>query len=111
MPEYILHIKRNGKSRELKLSTADLIDVFADNSIIYQDLPQHPGEKSKYAGLIKFSERKIYMDQNMDLAQKRETLLHEALHAINRNKAWDLTESDIEAIDHVLYRMIYGDEK
>ncbi len=88
------------------LSERELIETMADFDIVHNAAtPQLP-----WYGLTDFDSRKIWIVADVDLSQRRRTVIHEALHVALRLRGDDAygDEEVIAAMTESEYKRVFG---
>ncbi len=92
-----------------KLDVAEMVEILADYSVVHQEAIVG----GPYAGLIDPHSKKIYISDQFDLAIRRQTVIHEFLHAYYMRKhnlatgGYELGEAAIEAEATRLYEELF----
>ena len=90
---------------KIGLDLRTVIDILTDYSVVHQTTPLLGG----YLGLTDYRERTIYVSDKSDLADRRDTIIHEMLHVLVRLKGLkDIEETMIERRARQIYTSLYG---
>jgi len=95
------------------LSIAEMVEILAEYSVIHQERISG----GPYAGIIYPHDKKIYISDQFDLAIRRQTVIHEFLHAYYMRKhnlatgGYELGEASIEAEATRIYEELFVKEE
>lgn len=96
---------RPWKQGSVSLTMADAVDILADYSVIHQNTPL----MGTYGGLSDYRERTIYISNHSDLADRRDSVIHEFLHILYRVKGIpDPGEEVIREQTSKIYRSLFS---
>lgn len=108
-PEYFQFHNSTVVLPPAELSLRAVIDILADYSIVHTS---NAMSAFKYYGLTDFRRKQIFINSDVDLADRRDTVLHELFHVLYRLNGIDTSDdaSDV-AIQHKAdeaYAALYG---
>lgn len=91
------------------LTLREAIEIVADYDVRHPDVPHF----TPYWGVTDSERRVIYVVANADLQHRRETMIHELIHAARRLRAdravtREEEEAIVEAAAAKLYRELFG---
>jgi len=104
---------KNNLEKEKLVKLADMFDleavieIFADYSIFHLEFPQVESKKIHH-GQQDGTKRKIFIDNTFDLAERRNTVIHEIYHVENRLRHFELPESGVRKVADIIDERLYG---